>query len=805
MHPKDNPRGFSESLRATALRAYRSVMEALGLAHGEPDLTPPEDPAKAPLAVRITEVYWRRVRDTGLGERQAAAMRDELSLRVAECLNHFQSTAPEDVVELERTLEHYDRLREEAGINRRLLEEPSRLLPGVLGHVQAVTEALLGAIPALFGFVTGLLPYLVTRTYARRSTPPEEAESRLTGSHLLVGALSFSLFYGGLIGLVAWQFSNDATLLLAVLLIPTGLFALGYARRMRTIVGHLGDRTASWFKLKAVARLRDAQGELVGSLDLLRNRYREEVLGLDPLPAHFKRRSTWHAVARVSVIGVLTAGAVLFIRGYVDRDIQGLPLGPSPWQETRASDPAEAQRELLRDARGVLLAAQQLDRMQEQMADLRAEFLRGERDFLTQADHDEINSLLLVYLDLRSALLKTVWLYRGENTETSATTDDPLEARAFLTAYTAAALLVEKAWVIYDTFRDDPTTRRQLDLGDLAWGIPPGVFRNLVAGLSNQAVMAELQEAERRFESDRAEGRVPRGAPWSDLAVRAALARPALEQVFDDIGRRRLKRAFGELREQIRAPVGEVTPMVSMAISRCRFKERPPHRGLISPEQLAALRAELRPGDILIERRNWYISNALLPGFWPHAALYLGSPEELLELGVAMDPRAAPHMADFQGQNELGDDFAVLEAIGEGVIFTSLERSVGEADAVAVLRPNLSDEDLREALSRALSHRGKEYDFDFDFETTDRLVCTELIFRAYDGLLRIPEMRLIMGKPRISASDYVRMWADGRQSDAPQLELVRFLDFDEPNGVAVEADAETLVETLERSRFTFRN
>ena len=170
-----------------------------------------------------------------------------------------------------------------------------------------------------------------------------------------------------------------------------------------------------------------------------------------------------------------------------------------------------------------------------------------------------------------------------------------------------------------------------------------------------------------------------------------------------------------------------------------------------------------------------------------------------------MDPRAAPHMADFQGQNELGDDFAVLEAIGEGVIFTSLERSVGEADAVAVLRPNLSDEDLREALSRALSHRGKEYDFDFDFETTDRLVCTELIFRAYDGLLRIPEMRLIMGKPRISASDYVRMWADGRQSDAPQLELVRFLDFDEPNGVAVEADAETLVETLERSRFTFRN
>ena len=242
-----------------------------------------------------------------------------------------------------------------------------------------------------------------------------------------------------------------------------------------------------------------------------------------------------------------------------------------------------------------------------------------------------------------------------------------------------------------------------------------------------------------------------------------------------------------------------------MAISRFRFKERPPHRGLISPTQLEALRARLKPGDILIERRNWYISNSLLPGFWPHAALYLGSYEELLELGVAADPRAAPHMSDFQGRNELGDGFAVLEAIGEGVIFTSFEQSVGEADAVAVLRPNLSDDELRDALGRALSHRGKAYDFDFDFATTDRLVCTELIFRAYDGILEIPEMGLIMGKPRIAASDYVRMWADGRESGTPQLELVRFLDFDEPNGVSVEADAETLVETLNRSRFTFLN
>ncbi|MCH8936313.1 MAG: hypothetical protein IIB90_11365 [Gemmatimonadetes bacterium] len=766
---------------------------------------PDSDLGETPLAERITEVYWLRVRDTGIGQKHATTMRAELGGRVAECLNHFQSTAPEEVAQLERTLERYDRLRKAAGINRRLLEEPSKLLPGVLGHVQAVAEAALGAIPALFGFLTSFIPYFVTRAVVRRTSTPEEGRAGITASQLLVGALTFLSFYGGLVGLVAWQFSDQATVLLAVVLIPAGLFARGYARRMRTIVAHLGDRTASWFKLGAVARVREAQDELVGSLDTLRNRYRQEVLGWDPLPAHFKRRSTSAALARVAVIGILTVGAVLFIRAYANQPVQGLPLGPSPWQDTRESDPAAAERGLLRDAQGVLLAAQQLDRMQEEMSVLRADFARGERDFLTQEDHDEIRALLVAYLDLRSALLKTVWLYRGDNTQAPVAADDPLEARAFLTAYTAAVLLVEKAWLIYDTFRGDPTTREQLDRGDLAWDIPPGTFSNIERSLTNQSVMAELQVALRRFDSDRAAGSFPEEAPWGDLAARALLSRPAVVETLDGIGRRRLERTFREMVRQIRAPAAEITPVTSMAISRFRFRERPPHRGLISPTQLEDLRAVLKPGDILIERRNWYISNTLLPGFWPHAALYLGSYEELSALGVAADPRAAPHMSDFQGRDELGHDFAVLEAIGEGVIFTSFEHSVGEADAVAVLRPMLSDDELRDALGRALSHRGKEYDFDFDFETTDRLVCTELIFRAYDGILEIPEMRLIMGKPRITASDYVRMWADGRESGSPQLELVRFLDFDEPNGVSVEADAETLIETLERSRFTFLN
>ena len=101
----------------------------------QPEFTSREDPSKTSLAARITEVYWRRVRETGLGEKQAKAMRSELRSQVTACLNYFQSASPQDVTALEKKLESYDRLRRATGISRKLLEEPSRLLPGVLGHV----------------------------------------------------------------------------------------------------------------------------------------------------------------------------------------------------------------------------------------------------------------------------------------------------------------------------------------------------------------------------------------------------------------------------------------------------------------------------------------------------------------------------------------------------------------------------------------------------------------------------------------------------------------------------------------------
>ena len=132
----------------------------------------------------------------------------------------------------------------------------------------------------------------------------------------------------------------------------------------------------------------------------------------------------------------------------------------------------------------------------------------------------------------------------------------------------------------------------------------------------------------------------------------------------------------------------------------------------------------LKPGDVMVTRHAVALTNLFIPGFWPHAALYIGTPGQRDALGVSVPDEKQPLWTE---------QICTLEALKDGVRLRSLSDTLS-VDYFVILRPQVSAENIRQAIQRGIAHEGKMYNFDFDFFSSDRLVCTEVVYRSYDGL-----------------------------------------------------------------------
>jgi len=243
---------------------------------------------------------------------------------------------------------------------------------------------------------------------------------------------------------------------------------------------------------------------------------------------------------------------------------------------------------------------------------------------------------------------------------------------------------------------------------------------------------------------------------------------------------------------------------------------------LVSREQQEGLDRSLQPGDILLSRKNWYLSNVGLPGFWPHAILYIGAPGKLSKhfetqevydyiekISGTRQPLheylAAAHPAEWN-RYSMGsgkDPFRVIEAVSEGVIFNTMDHAAG--DYLAAMRPRLSKVEKARAVVEAFGHLGKPYDFDFDFATDHALVCTELVWRSYrpDGEMKGLEIPLVevMGRNTLPATEIVSLYARARGRPQAQLEFVGFLDAKEKRGLAVTATEAAFAASATRTKW----
>ena len=175
----------------------------------------------------------------------------------------------------------------------------------------------------------------------------------------------------------------------------------------------------------------------------------------------------------------------------------------------------------------------------------------------------------------------------------------------------------------------------------------------------------------------------------------------------------------------------------------------------------AQVHAGLRSGDILLEKTPFRLTDKLIPGYWGHAAVWVGSVEELKELGIWDDPIVIPHQA------EIRDGRRVVEALRSGVEINPLE-SFMNIDSLGVMRRSAVDRTAQaRVVLQALRQIGKPYDFNFDVESKERVYCSKLVYLAYGDLDWSTQRSL--GRTTFTPDDVAARAVQGQE-----LELVAF-------------------------------
>jgi len=257
-----------------------------------------------------------------------------------------------------------------------------------------------------------------------------------------------------------------------------------------------------------------------------------------------------------------------------------------------------------------------------------------------------------------------------------------------------------------------------------------------------------------------------------------------------------------------------VQKKIALRLSYIRASNR---EYFIKPEKIQEKRPIFEPGDILLERRGWHATNIGIPGFWTHAALYTGSLSEMddyfseitLENGKLpsqyIQEKFPSVFQEFQEKDGEGFERSVIESKRPGVVLESLEFTAN-ADSFAVLRVKTSKEEKFKALMNAFLYFGKPYDYNFDFLSDDALVCSELVYKAYQ---ENPDIHfspgLVSGRMMMPPNDFAKKFDEELLKKSEKLELILFFDGNEKKGNATEKGADVFRETWKRPKWYIVN
>jgi hypothetical protein len=405
----------------------------------------------------------------------------------------------------------------------------------------------------------------------------------------------------------------------------------------------------------------------------------------------------------------------------------------------------------------------------------------------TPEEEDHILASWGQFLNYRAILLRIMARYSRYSEIHSQT----LRRQSILLSFGAGIILYQASAQVVLMTRNSPMASRKLNEGSPDWDLPENVLNHLRRHITLDSTREALERGYSDYLKTFTATNETREA-WLHERIRDAYA------FFHSSGLELWGTRFRIVTETVKGffyqPYYDIRAVVATWIGDFRYRHPEP---LVSPEQIDTLMTQLQPGDILLERKNFYLSNLLLPGFWPHSLMYVGTLDELREMGLLKHSSIQMHFQVLQTLEASDSPGVFLEAVAKGVTLTSRRERL-KVDYISVLRPKLSLQAKKEAILQAFRHLGKPYDFEFDFFSADKLVCSELIYRSYAGHLVFPLTR-ILGRYTAPPVNLVKRFRETYGTPEQQLEFILFLDGNPKTAKASFQDVDAFKKTTNRS------
>lgn len=374
------------------------------------------------------------------------------------------------------------------------------------------------------------------------------------------------------------------------------------------------------------------------------------------------------------------------------------------------------------DLKGLQNAVSQLEHDAPSRSFLDAIIERGE---FRPAEDEAIGFWFARFLTARDNLWSIINDVRDVLDDPTRPSDSHHKLRFFLVGYAAVCLLIRIDRILLFDVGGHSLIQRKLNEAFPEYRIPRKQFTTIFSGFVDQSNVLAIRDAMHFAHRHRRELLALSTDPDAGFIADEL---PQLETALNPSKRSHLRRAWAYVSHKWRrkgiVSAERIFAAVLEGFGRAASEFVEMENKRVTADIIDSIGAFLQPGDVIVTRHAKALTNLFFPGVWPHAALYVGTPAQRQAAGITPpDDKLA----------RWTDGICVLESRKDGVLLRPLSDTL-LVDAFAILRPTLAADGVRQAIERALQHEGKKYNFDFNFFNSDRVVCTELVYRAYDGL-----------------------------------------------------------------------